>query len=93
MEQLIKTGTPKYCNRVQKGDRHDKSVEYMLSQYPDTDFLITPSGDGHLMSVVTVVPVEEPKVEVEDDTNVERISRTRSETQKGSRRKGPRRNK
>ena len=92
MEQLMKIGNPKYCNTVSKTDRYGKSIEHLLSQYPDTEFLITPSADGWLVSAVSTIVEEKPEAEVKD-ANVERVSGTGSGKPKESRRKSSRRTK
>ena len=66
MEQLMKIGNPKFYNTVAKTDKYGKSIEHLLSQHPDTEFLIVPSGDGWMVSAVSTIS-EEPKVEEEDE--------------------------
>lgn len=96
MERLMKIGNPKFCNTVAKTDRYGKSIEHLLSQHPDTEFLIIPSADGWLVSAVSTIS-EEPKVEEKDEREEQRHERELPESgsgkPKGGGRKSSRRNK
>ncbi len=95
MEQLMKIGNPKFCNTVAKTDKYGKSIEHLLSQHPDTEFLIVPSGDGWLVSAVSTIKPEEPEIEEKDERkgNERELPESGSRKPKGSERKSSRRSK
>lgn len=75
MEQLMKIGNPKFYDSVAKTDRYGKSIEHLLSQHPDTEFLIVPSADGWMVSAVSTIKPEEPEIEEENERQEQRYER------------------
>lgn len=71
MERLIKIGNPKFCNTVVKTDKYGKSIEHLLSQHPDTEFLIVSSGDGWMVSAVSTI-LDKPEIEEENEREEQR---------------------
>ncbi len=96
MEQLMKIGNPKFYDSVAKTDKYGKSIEHLLSQHPDTEFLIVPHADGHMVSAVSTI-AEEPEIEEEDERkeakHEQRLPRSGSGKPKDSGRKSSRRTK
>lgn len=94
MEQLMKIGNPKFYDSVAKTDKYGKSIEHLLSQHPDTEFLIVPHADGHMVSAVSII-AEEPEEEDgrQEDKHEQKLPRSGGGKPKDSGRKSSRRTK